>query len=142
MITATATVPTQHRFDRAETVTFTAVRASHAEAAQLASLVPAASLYAAAAAPCPPWCGHDIVGSAETLDEGVRFHVGSDQVVTISDVDDTQTSQVHVALERFDTAGEPLKAVGVRLEGDGPMTAAQALQLADALIAAARTALR
>ncbi len=141
-IVATSTVPTGRRIDRAPTLKITpsqrAAAAACAEALALAGPARPAT-YAAAAAPCPPWCDRDIKGSAETYDDGVRFHISASRVVAATS--GPETSELHVAVERFDNAGSPVEAAQVRLEGDGAMTAQQALALAAALQAAAADAL-
>lgn len=72
---------------------------------------------------CPQWCEGHLAGDV---------HISTDQVIKTSV--GSETGEVYVSVEQ--TPGQP---AAVRLSGaaDRPMTPAQALELAQALIAAA-----
>lgn len=78
---------------------------------------------------CPAWCCSHVPADGSTL------HI-SDASAVIGTYDG-EHSQISVSIERLDPLGRLGGPAGIRLAGEGPMTALEALHLSATLQAAA-----
>ena len=91
---------------------------------------------------CPDWCPADDhpragIYDLEAPEEAVIAHTRD--LWTLNTEEDEPKSEVHIALERWEGYREADKGTNLYLHAEAPMTAAQARQVAAALLDAADT---